>query len=96
MFCMVLCYIGNMKVSIGGGWKRERRVGMCERVRMPVAARELGMSVQAVREHMRSGLFDIGDYIPKEKTGKKQDEFHVYRPKLDRHLGRIREEGQPQ
>ena len=67
---------------------------MRERVPIKQAAQELGMSRQAVREHMRRNLFDIGDYIPKEKTGKKQDEFHVYRPKLDRHLGRIREEGQ--
>lgn len=66
---------------------------MCERVKMQDAAKELGMSEPAVREHMRRGLFDIGDYIPKEMTGKKQDEFHVYRPKLDRHLGRIQEEG---
>lgn len=64
---------------------------MCERVRIPDAAKELGMSEQAVREHMRRGLFDIGDFIPKEKTGKKQDTFYVYRPKLDKHLGRGRE-----
>ena len=69
---------------------------MCERVPIKQAAQELGMSRQAVREQMRRNIFDIGDYIPKEKTGKKQDEFHVYRPKLDRHLGRIREEGQAQ
>jgi len=62
---------------------------MCERVPIKQAAQELGMSRQAVREHMRRGLFDIGDYIPKERTGKKQDSFYVYRPKLDRHLGRI-------
>lgn len=46
------------------------------------------MSRKAVREHMRRNLFDIGDYIPKEKTGKKHDEFPVYHPKLDRHLER--------
>ncbi|KJJ69352.1 hypothetical protein [Clostridium sp. FS41] len=62
---------------------------MCERVKVSDAAKELGMSKQAVREHMRRGLFDIGDYIPKEKTGKKQDEFHIYRPKLDKHIGKV-------
>ena len=62
---------------------------MCERVKVSDAAKELGMSKQAGREHMRRGLFDIGDYIPKEKTGKKQDEFHIYRPKLDKHIGKV-------
>ena len=65
---------------------------MCERVSVKDAAKELGMSSQAVREHMRKGLFDIGDYIPKERTGKKQGEYHIYRPKLDKHIGRIHDE----
>ena len=50
---------------------------MCERVSVKDAAKELGMSSQAVREHMRKGLFDIGDYIPKERTGKQQGEYHI-------------------
>lgn len=62
---------------------------MCERVSVADAAKELGISKQAVRERMKKGLFDIGKYIPKEKTGKKQGEYHIYRPKLDKHLGRI-------
>ncbi|WP_329808957.1 hypothetical protein [Enterocloster citroniae] len=77
-------------MSIGRGNKLiERKEQMCERVKVSDAAKELGMSKQAVREHMRRGLFDIGDYIPKEKTGKKQDEFHIYRPKLDKHIGKV-------
>lgn len=65
-------------------------INLCERVSIKQAAKELGMSPQAVREHMRRGLFDLGDYIPKDKTGKKTDEYHVYRPKLDKHLGKER------
>ena len=65
-------------------------INLCERVSIKRAAKELGMSPQAVREHMRRGLFDLGDYIPKDKTGKKTDEFHVYRPKFDKHLGKER------
>lgn len=61
---------------------------MCERVCIKDAAQELGCSVAAVREHMRRGLWDLGQALPPQKTGKKQWEFHIYREKLDKHLGK--------
>lgn len=64
---------------------------MCERVRIDDAARELGCSVAVVREHMRRGLWNIGIALSPQKTGKKQWEFHIYRDKLDKHLGKVKD-----
>lgn len=61
---------------------------MCERVRMADAAKELGVSPQAVREHMKKKLWNLGDVLSPKQTEKKQWEYHIYRAKLDKHLGK--------
>ena len=61
---------------------------MCERVTVRTAAKELGCSPQAVREHMKKGLWDLGNVFSPKQTGKSIWEYHIYRQKLDKHLGR--------
>lgn len=61
---------------------------MCERVTIEQAAQELGVSKQSVREHMKRKLWDIGDALSPAQTGKTLWEYHIYRHKLNRHLGR--------
>lgn len=68
---------------------------VCERVRLADAARELGCSLQAVREHMKRGLWDIGATASPTKSGKSVWEYHIYRSKLDKHLGKTVEKGGP-
>lgn len=60
---------------------------MSERVPINEAARELGVAPQSVREHMRRGIWDLGAVVPPEMKGGRWG-FHVYREKLDRHLGK--------
>lgn len=62
---------------------------MSERVSLPAAALELGCSQQAVREHMKRGIWDLGSVVPvwKSKSRRKYS-YHIYRHKLDRHLGK--------
>lgn len=52
------------------------------------AAKELGVAQQAVRERMRRGIWDLGDVIPPEDNEGQNYSFHIYRPKLDRKLGK--------
>lgn len=61
---------------------------MSERVSVLDAARELGCGPQAVREHMKRGIWDLGEVIPPEKLGKKTWGYYIYRSKLDRILGK--------
>lgn len=61
---------------------------MTERVRLGDAAKELGCSPQAVREHMKRKLWDLGSAVSPSRSGKSQWEYHIYRTKLDRHLGK--------
>ncbi len=59
---------------------------MSERVGLPQAARELGMGPQAVREHMKRGLLDIGLVLPNAKgTGYR---YLIMREKLNKVLGK--------
>ena len=58
------------------------------RVPTKQAAAELGMSIQGMREYMKRGLIDIGEVLPAANGGECL-RYHVYRDKLDRHLGRI-------
>ena len=59
---------------------------MTERVGLPQAARELGMGPQAVREHMKRGLLDIGLVLPNAKgTGYR---YLIMREKLNKVLGK--------
>lgn len=60
----------------------------CERVKLRDAAQELGMSQQAVRVHMQRHLMDLGDAIAPTVSGKKQWTYYIYRPKLDRQIGK--------
>lgn len=58
-----------------------------ERVSLPEAARILGCNPQAVREHMKCGIWDLGEVIPPEKLGKKRWGYYIYRDKLEKLLG---------
>ncbi len=58
------------------------------RVSPDQAAAELGMSKQGMREYMKRGLIDIGIVLPAANGGKCHT-YHIYRDKLDRHLGKI-------
>ncbi len=60
---------------------------MCERVRLEDAAKELGCSQQAVREHMKRGIWDLGEVIP-PKRNKKHYTYFIFRAKLDKILGK--------
>lgn len=62
---------------------------MSERVRLEDAAKELGCSQQAVREHMKLGIWDLGEVISPKRSKKKQYSYYIYRAKLDKILGRI-------
>lgn len=61
-----------------------------QRVTLAQAAIELGMAPQGVREYMKRGLIDIGDVLPaiNSKSKKPKFRYHIYREKLDRHLGK--------
>lgn len=65
---------------------------MSERVSLPEAARELGCSPQAVREHMKRGIWNLGEVISPKQRGRKTWEYHIYRRKLDKQLGKIPDE----
>lgn len=57
--------------------------------RPPQAAKILGKGTtpQKVRMRMRTGMWPIGDVIPKEKTGNKQDGFDIYRVRFENFFG---------
>lgn len=61
------------------------------RVPTKQAAAELGMSVQGLREYMKRGLIDVGVVLPAANGGDSK-RYHVYRDKLDIHMGKIREQ----
>lgn len=62
---------------------------MCERVSVITAAAELGCAPQAVREHMKCGIWDLGEALPPNKEeGRRKWQYHIYRKKLDKHLGK--------
>lgn len=69
-------------------WKIKEVHKLSERVSVLDAARELGCGPQAVREHMKRGIWDLGEVIPPEKLGKKTWGYYIYRSKLDRILGK--------
>ncbi len=58
----------------------------CNRVSLPEAAKELGMSNQAVREHMKRKVIDIGYVLPCTQGTRKS--YVIYRDKLDKFLGK--------
>ena len=61
---------------------------MKEILKPPETAWILGVSQQKVREHIRHGIWKFGECIPKELTGKKTDEFNIYRAQLEAHIKR--------
>lgn len=57
----------------------------CQRVSLPDAAREIGVTADYLRFLMREKKVDLGQVIrPKEKKGRYQ--YIVFRSKLDRFL----------
>lgn len=50
------------------------------------AAKIIGCGAQKVREHMKRGIWDIGDYVPARKLGGTRAEYNVSRRKLLRKL----------
>lgn len=64
---------------------------MSERLTTEEAAKEIGCRVQAVRENMRRGIWDLGSVVP--SGGKKRKyTYYVFRQKLNRFLGKTEEE----
>lgn len=61
---------------------------MSEIMKPPEVAKILGVSQQAVREHMKRGLWDLGDCIPAKKRGRSTYEYNIYRHKLERMIGK--------
>lgn len=59
-----------------------------EKVSVVQAAKELGTTPQSVREHMKRNLWPIGHCFSPAQTGKKSWEYHVYRPMLDKFIGK--------
>ena len=61
---------------------------MNERVSVSDAAKELGCAAQAVRERMKRGIWDLGEVIEPCNMSGKHYCYNIYRPKLDRLLGK--------
>ena len=60
---------------------------MTERIGLPDAAKILGVSPQAVREHMKRGLWDLG--IVEETGGRKRKyTYIIFRQKLEKLIGK--------
>lgn len=62
----------------------------------PEVAKILGVSQQAVREHLKRGLWDFGECIPKKVRGKETNEYNIYRAKLEAYIGRPLDGGSDQ
>lgn len=50
------------------------------------AARIIGCSPQMVRERIKRGIWTFGKYIPKEKTGRKNDTYEIILNDLYKYL----------
>lgn len=48
----------------------------------------LGVSSQCLREHMKRGLWDLGEVIPAKTRGGKLMEYNIFRAKLEKKIGR--------
>lgn len=57
-----------------------------EVMRVSEAAKILGVRQGLVRRNLRLGIWRFGQCIPKSVTGKQQNEYIVYRSKLNRFL----------
>lgn len=61
-----------------------------QRVSVEEAASILGVRTQAVREHMKRGIWDLGEVI-EDSSHKKQ--YIIFRPKLNRLVKELKKEG---
>ena len=52
------------------------------------AAKILGVAPIKLKKYILMGIWNFGEVISKDKTGKKQDDIIVYRSKLEKHIGR--------
>lgn len=59
---------------------------MSERVSLPDAAKEIGCCQQFLREQMKRGEWDLGEYV-RPGRGRKKAVYFVFREKLDKFLG---------
>ena len=65
---------------------------LSERLTTEEAAKEIGCRVQAVRENMRRGIWDLGSVVP--IGGKKRKyNYYVFREKLNQFLGKTGRDG---
>ena len=62
-----------------------------QRVSLLDAAVEIGCAPQALREHMKKGLWDLGEVVPPDQRSKNY-RYYVFRRKLNRFLGKEGEE----
>lgn len=60
---------------------------MKEVTKVPQAARILGCPQQKVRERMKRGIWDLGDYIPPGK-GRRIADYDIFKHKLEKFIGR--------
>lgn len=65
----------------------KERAENCQRVSIADAAAEIGCHPQYLRQQMRKKKWDLGQVIPPQQRGG-QHEYFVFRPKLDRFLGK--------
>lgn len=62
---------------------------MKTRVSVTAAAKEIGCAPQLVRMKMKAGDWDLGEVVkPNEINGKQFFSYLIFRPKLDRFLGK--------
>ncbi len=62
---------------------------MKSRVSVTAAAKEIGCAPQLVRIKMKAGEWDLGEVVkPGEINGKQFYSYLIFRPKLDRFLGK--------
>ena len=57
---------------------------MKQRVPLSEAAAILGVSPQSVREHMKRGVWDLGNIVT---ISPKRKQYHIYRAKLNKLIG---------
>lgn len=60
---------------------------MNEVTKVPQAALIIGCPQQKVRERMKRGIWDLGDYIPPSK-GRRIADYDIFKHKLEKFIGR--------
>ncbi|EOS27657.1 hypothetical protein C806_00104 [Lachnospiraceae bacterium 3-1] len=59
---------------------------MSQRVSLTEAAKEIGCCKEFLRQQMKKGEWDLGEYV-KPGKGQKKASYFIFREKLDRFLG---------